>query len=394
MNRLLWLAAIAGLGTIALLFAFRGQAVASDGASALAGCAPAEGRDPWAAGFIPAFCLNVPTTSARRETTVPLQSLSTLRADVRAEQTLALSDTAALAAGIDRAVERVEKLFGRSFSRKPRILLFATPSSFATGANELFGYSAATAAYVAATYGGIFDRSTLTIAANWSASNSARMNAAIAHELTHLMIRDLTGGNEIPTWLDEGLATVVEQDDPSGAVWTADEALTGRALATSHAVSFARVSALGDWHSVYGALGRPLYGYAGEAVREMRARVDWSGMVRILSDIGQGTRFAIAYLATAHESVETLELRLSAGVGPSIVAGDVDATGLVRWTLFAGAADRAISVAISGDLGYSVTFTVQTDRFGMYRGSFGSTASAGRYTLRAAGAQVTLHTTR
>jgi hypothetical protein len=391
MNRPLWLATIAGVGAIALLLALRGQAVASEGATSSAGCAPLETA---AGGFVPAFCLNVPTTSVRRETTVPLRSLTTSRADVRAEDALAVSDTAALAGGIDRSVERVETLFGRSFSSRPRIILFATPASFATGANELFGYSAATAAYVAATYGGIFDRSTLTIAANWSASSGERMNAAIAHELTHLMIRDLTGGNEIPTWLDEGLATLVEQEDPSGVVWVADEALAGRALATSHAVSFASVSALSDWHSAFGTFGRPLYGFAAEAVREMRARVDTTGLVRILTDIGQGTRFAIAYLATAHESVDALEQRLSTGAAPTIVASDVDASGLVRWTLYAGPADDTIGVAISGDLGYRLAFTVRTDRFGTYRGSFRSPTSAESYTVRAAGAQVSLSATR
>jgi hypothetical protein len=219
------------------------------------------------------------------------------------------------------------------------------------------------------------------------------MNAAIAHELTHLMIRDLTGGNEIPTWLDEGLATVMEQDDPSGAVWTADEALTGRALATSHAASFDRVAALADWHDAYATLGRSLYTYAAEAVREARARVSWNGIVRILGDIGQGTRFSLAYLATARETVEALEQRFSVGVAPSIVATAVDATGSARWTLYAGAANGTVTVSITGDAGYTSTFTVQTDRFGMYRGSFGSTAPAGSYTVRAAGAQVTFSTT-
>ncbi|OLC53573.1 MAG: hypothetical protein AUH85_13945 [Chloroflexi bacterium 13_1_40CM_4_68_4] len=164
---------MSALGAAAFLIAFRGQAAASEAAS----CAPAD-------GFVLSICINVPTSSVRRETTVPLVALPSQRADVRVEVAVPGTDALALTMGVDRNVERVETLFGRTFSARPRIFVFASARSFSTGARDLFDYSQEAADYVANTYGGIFDRTTATIAVNWSASGTQRISAAIAHELT------------------------------------------------------------------------------------------------------------------------------------------------------------------------------------------------------------------
>ena len=384
MSRTFWLWGIAGLAAIALLVAFRGDAAASSDSS---GCTPTE-------SFVPAFCLNVPTSSVRRETTVPLVGLPSERADVRVETTVPGADAVALSAGVDRAVERVEALFGRPFSVRPRVLVFGTAESFGQGARELFGYSRATADQVAASYGGIFDRPTLTIAVNWSASSRDRMNAAIAHELTHLMIRDITHSDAIPTWLDEGIATVIEEDTPGGAIFLGDEELSGRALAASGALALENVAALGDWHAAYARFGRPLYAYAANAVRAMEARIGWDRAVLVLADLGNGTRMDAAYFAESGETLAALQLRLESLSGPAIATTGADATGSVRYAIFAASANAAVDVSITSANGYRLTFTVRTDGSGMYRGTFGTTAAPGVYTLSAAGASATLVTTR
>jgi hypothetical protein len=384
MTRILWLAGIAGLAAIVLLVILRGDAAASDDST---GCAPAE-------TFVPAFCLNVPTSTVRRETTVALVSVPSQRADVGIETSVPATDASGLAVGVDRAVERIETLFGHTFSIRPRVLVFGSAPSFAQGARELFGYSRATADNVAASYGGIFDRPTLTIAVNWTASSHGRMNAAIAHELTHLMIRDITRGNTVPTWLDEGLATVIEEDTSGGAIFLGDEQLSGRALAASGATSLSDLDALADWHSAYAAFGRPLYAYAANSVRAMQARIGWDRMLIVLADLGNGTRFDAAYLGEAGESTEALQLRVETQSGPALAVTNADAMGSIRYTLFAGAANASVEISITSASGYRLTFTVQTDGSGMYRGMFGTTAAPGAYTLSAAGASATFVTTR
>lgn len=134
---------IAGVGTLAflaLVFVFRAQASANDGPS----CAPTT-------RYIPQFCVNVPAgTRVRRETTVPLSTVLTVHADVRVESGVPAPEVMRLASSVDNAIARVERVFDRPFTTKPRILVFATRATFARGTGELFGYSPETAANVAA----------------------------------------------------------------------------------------------------------------------------------------------------------------------------------------------------------------------------------------------------
>ena len=380
MRRIAWLAALAGLAAIALLLAFRGQALASDdGASC-----------PSEHGFVPAFCLSVPSDAARRETSVPLASAPAVRADVRVDTAVAPQSAALLASRTDEQVQRLEELFGRPFSQRPRIYVFATPASFATGVHELFGYAAPMALYAANTYGGIFDRPTLTIAVNWSAGSAERMTAAIAHELTHLMLHEVSGGRAIPTWLDEGVATTIEQKTPGGSIWAAEEDLAGRQVASR--VSLKQLDALADWHAVYTHLGRPLYAYAANAVRAVEARVGWHGLIDVLANVSSGATFEQAYEQAAGESLSDLADRVVAGAGAGIVAR-IEPSGGARWTLFAGSAGP-IEITITGPNGYRLSFTAATDRRYMYTGTFGGTAAPGEYTVSAAGVSVSFVTSR
>jgi len=383
MKRLIWHLGLSALGALAILIAFRGQAAASDTAS----CAPAD-------GFVLSFCINVPTSTARRETTIPLVTLPSQRANVRVEVTVAGADALAIALGVDRSTERLETLFGQTFTARPRVLVFASAASFSTGARELFGYSPETADQVANTYGGIFDRPTATIAVNWSASGTQRMNAAIAHELTHLMVRQAAGGNDIPAWLDEGLATLVEQDTAGPSIATADEQLSGRAVAATGAVTLVQLESVADFHKAYARLDRPLYAYAAYAARQVGERIGWQGILAVLAATKTGEQFADAYTIAANETIVALGRRIAADTSAVISTSGVDAGGNVRWSLFAGRPGADVQVSITGASGYSVTFSVRTDSLGMYRGSFGSTAAAGTYTVRAAGTSATFNTTR
>jgi hypothetical protein len=109
-----------------------------------------------------------------------------------------------------------------------------------------------------------------------------------------------------------------------------------------------------------------------------------------LQAVREGATFESAYEGRARESLADLETRERGASGPAIVV-DRDATGDAHWTLLA-AADHETEVAISGASTYVVTFTVRTDQWGLYRGSFGSTAPRGVYVISAAGAQTKFDT--
>lgn len=363
MGRVLWLL---GAGVLALTFlvAFRNEAVASDRTT----CTQVD-------GFL-SFCLNVPASTIRRETSVPLVILPSDRADVLVEVGIPGSDAAAVAAGMDRSVERVETLFGRSFSARPRILLFGSNASFAQGAAELFGYADDTAAYVARTYGGIFDRPTTTIAINWSSVGHARANAAIEHELTHLMIRQIARGNDVPVWFDEGIATLVDGAMPA---------------VTTPSLTFRELTSLSDFHRSYERVGDLAYEFSGAAVRAIEAKAGWSGVLALLSVVGDGSAFETALVQVGGVDVSRLE---SIARMPGITVQPVDATGNVLWTLASTTPNAELQVRIAGGRSYSLTFTVTTDALGMYRGSFGSTAAPGLYTVSVAGSVATFSTVR
>ena len=375
---------VTGVGVLALLavvFVFHSQASANDGPT----CAPTT-------GFIPQFCVNVPVgTSVRRETTVPLSTVLTVRADVRVESGIPAPEVVRLATAVDGATARIEQVFGRAFSTKPRILVFATRASFARATQELFGYSPETAASVAASYGGVFDPQTLTIAVSWQSTAGANVSDLLAHELTHLATREIVGQDAtLPAWFEEGLAAEMQ----AGAAGVdADAQLAARSLLANAPHTLDTVTTLAQWHKVYAKLGVGLYAVSAEAVSAIETRIGRGAMFALLAEVGGGARFEDAYRAHAGEGLDEFIARFTGDLAhtPTAQVGTtLDGGGNLSWTLGAFAANSDVRVTITGS-GYDLAFTVRTDATGMYRGSFGSTAPLGTYTLTAQSA--TAHAT-
>ena len=367
---------VTGVGVLALLavvFVFHSQASANDGPT----CAPTT-------GFIPQFCVNVPVgTSVRRETTVPLSTVLTVRADVRVESGIPAPEVVRLATAVDGATARIEQVFGRPFSTKPRILVFATRASFARATQELFGYSPETAASVAASYGGVFDPQTLTIAVSWQSTAGANVSDLLAHELTHLATREIVGQDAtLPAWFEEGLAAEMQ----AGAAGVdADAQLAARSLLANAPHTLDTVTTLAQWHKVYAKLGVGLYAVSAEAVSAIETRIGRGAMFALLAEVGGGARFEDAYRAHAGEGLDEFIARFTGDLAqtPTAQAGTtLDGSGNLSWTLGAFAANSDVRVTITGS-SYDLAFTVRTDATGMYRGSFGSTAPLGTYTLTA-----------
>jgi hypothetical protein len=366
---------VAGVGTLAVLamvFIFGARASANDSAS----CAPST-------GFVPQFCVNVPVgTSARRETTVPLSTVHTARADVRVESGIPAPEVVRLAASVDSAIAHIEQVFDRPFTTKPRILVFATRASFARGTQDLFGYSPETAANVAASYGGVFDPQTLTIAVCWESTASSSLASLLAHELTHLATRQIVGSAAVPAWFEEGLAAKIQGDD---AAIGSDAQLAARSLLANAPRALDTIATLADWHRSYARLGIALYAVSAEAVTAMETRLGRPAMLALLTEVGAGARFEDAYRAHAGE---TLEAFMSRFTGEGTFAATVavgtapDGGGNIRWTLGGFSPNSDVRITISGK-SYDLAFTVRTDGIGMYRGTFGSTSAAGSYTLTA-----------
>jgi hypothetical protein len=369
---------VAGVGAfavLALVFVWRSGAAASSDAT----CAPT-------AGFVVQFCVNVPGSSGgfRRDTTVPLSSVATARTDLRVEAGIPATEIVRVANALDDAALRVERVFGRQFSGRPRVLLFATPASFARGAEEIFDYSPETARLAANSYGGIVDQATLTIAVDWHAVGGD-LSGLLAHELVHVMIRDITGRDaRLPAWFEEGFATTIQRED---ALATDTDALVAQSLRANGVVALDQVATLADWHRTFVRVGRPQYAVAALAVRAMETRVGEKGLVEALVAVGAGATFEEAYAALGTGTLNSFVASFDRADGDGAlidVTGTPNASGDHAWTLYAFPPNSVVRVRISGVAnGYDLAFTVTADDRGMFRGSFGSTAAAGNYTIAA-----------
>jgi hypothetical protein len=376
MKSLLKIAGVGALALLALMFVLQREASANDSPSCAA-----------STGLVPQFCVNMPIgTSVRRETAVPLSTVLTERADVRVETGVPVSDVIRLATSVDSAIARVEMVFGRPFTTKPRILIFATRASFRRGTQELFNYSPETAANVAVSYGGVFDAETLTIAVNWQAAASADLPSLLAHELTHLATREIVGqGAVLPAWFEEGLAAEIQAGDAGIGASTRAAA---RSLIANAPRTLDTTTTLVEWHRAYAEIGPALYAVSAETVRAIEARIGKGAMFSLLAEVGRGARFEDAYQARAGESLGELVARFTTdlALNPTVAVGaTADDSGSLSWTLSAFAPNSDVQVRITGE-GYDLAYTVRTDAIGLYRGTFGSTAALGAYTLSATSA--------
>lgn len=365
--------AAGALAVVALVFVWRGSAAAASDAT----CAPTS-------GFVVQFCVNVPSGAGgvRRDTTVPLYPVATLRTDLRVEAGIPASEIVRVASALDSSALRVEGVFGRPFSERPRVLLFATPATFAQGAREIFNYSPATALLAANSYGGIVDQATLTIAVDWHAVGGD-LSGLLAHELVHVMVRDIAGRDaRLPAWFEEGLATVIQRED---ALAADTDALVARSLRANHVVTLDQIATLADWHSTFARVGRPQYAVAALAVRAMEARVGQGGLVEALVAVGGGANFPDAYEALGTGPlagfVASFDAVAEDAAGIAVTATS-NASGDQGWTIYAFPPSSIVRVHISGPSnGYDLVFMVTADDLGMFRGTFGSTAAIGTYTI-------------
>jgi hypothetical protein len=321
-----------------------------------------------------------------------LRTVPAVGADAQADRAFSDADIARLARTVDGSAEYVEALFQRPFAQRPKVLLFATRASFSDGLSGRFDYSEGASTFLAANHGGVFDPATYTIAMNLEALGVSGLAPTLEHELTHLIVREATAARALPTWFEEGIATLAERQPAGTPRWLEQEALIARAIAASRRVSLAQVGTLEGWYETYPRFGDQLYGYTAQAVGLMRARLEWPGVLEMLGSISTGQDFAEAYRSRAGESLAQLEARLTA-VAPAIVTRTGTA-GDVEWTLFTGTPRVPSTVTISGNTTYVVTFTVTTDDLGIYRGTFGATAPPGGYIVSAAGARAQITTTR
>jgi tetratricopeptide (TPR) repeat protein len=125
------------------------------------------------------------------------------------------------------------------------------------------------------------------------------LDRVLAHEFTHALIRSIAT-NQIPTWLNEGLASVLESDSLD---W-----------ATSSLGKVERVPSLrqlsGPFGKLSGADAQVAYAASAVAARRLLDEAGGGAIANLLRDLGAGVDFESAFLHRIQKSLADFEASL------------------------------------------------------------------------------------
>lgn len=311
-------------------------------------------------------------------------------ADLRVETVISREDETTIVATVAADVDAVQREFDRSFSSRPVVYVFATNESYALGLQRLFGYSAATAAFVADNSVSFFEPSLLMIAANWQAIGDWRPIAAIRHELTHRLTLDACAPrcDLVPAWLNEGEARLQEALVPGGE-WrlvrvryeAASMAATETLIPLNTLVSQLSWNALTDWAGYY------KYQEAARATELLRADIGAAPTARLYERIRRGENVAQAYATLTGRSFAdfgaTLAGRMREGVPPAPGMVIIPATpeGVGPAYLLYGFVPSSTVIVTMTSIRSTETWPLTVSPFGASFDGLGPERARGTYTI-------------
>jgi hypothetical protein len=341
----------------------------------------------------PGFCLTPPAGSVsalalQREVALVLlrqrlgsafRRAGTGTVELWTETSMSVAVADAIFATLVEDATAVETYFGRTFDDPPTVFLFTSRQSFATALERQFGFSADTAALLARQTGGVTLAGIDAVAINGESVLNAGRTTIFRHELTHVAVHRLSG-DAVPAWLDEGLATLVEERDPYGI----DRATALSLLANDPGV----LTIFGEdrsWLQNNTDFGGHAYGVAAEAVRVLEERIGRSAVVPLLQRMGAGAPAAAAIEDALNEPLARFVIELPGRAlaecrqGLFVSAGRGD--GLRIWYAYGFRPQGSAAVAVDGQ-GQHYAFRVVTDRYGVYTGTLGTPMAGGSYVLQ------------
>jgi len=247
---------------------------------------------------------------------------STARADVYAETTITKNDAISIGAVIDGDIAQIEADFGRTFTGRPTLIVFASPRSAIIGIQTIALRTALEATQFA-NRAGLFDLQTGNVFLIWSNVGRWPINTT-RHELTHLLFHQIAGARTpLPAWFNEGNAVLEELTTP-GSSWEASvfhhTAASAASLSPSALVPLAGLVSQGSWNVRVRPLSLFQYYEASEAARFLRQDVGAAGTMVILDLMRRGQTFDAAFLAMTGKSTETFASEFPARLRSTVAA--------------------------------------------------------------------------
>ena len=193
--------------------------------------------------------------------------------------------TATALASLNRAYWRISDVFGAFPPKSVAVVLYT---------REQFRDITRSPQWAAAAYDGI-----IRVPMRGAGESGDDLDRVLAHEFAHALIRSLATRN-LPTWLNEGLASVLESDDLEWAnrvVTKVGKMPSLRRLASP----FAKL-----------ADGEAQFAYAASALAARRLLDEAGGaaIANLLRDLGEGIDFETAFLHRVQRSLTEFESSL------------------------------------------------------------------------------------
>lgn len=187
-------------------------------------------------------------------------------------------------ASLDRAYWRIGAILGSFPTAAAPVVLYTT---------EQFRDITRSPSWAAGAYDG-----TIRVPMRGALENSRELDRVLAHEFTHALVRTLAARGA-PTWLNEGLASVLEGDD---LTWAEERVHGAPTQAPLQAL-------LSGFSRLNGAQAQLAYATSALAVRRMLDEAGGAAVANLLRDLGDDVDFETAFLHRMQRSFADFQSR-------------------------------------------------------------------------------------
>jgi Tfp pilus assembly protein PilF len=192
-------------------------------------------------------------------------------------------------ASLDRAYWRICAILGAFPSAPVSVVLYTT---------EQFRDITRSPPWAAAVYDGVIRVPMRGALDDGAGGGRSELDRVLAHEFTHALVRSVAARGT-PTWLNEGLASVLEADDLTWAEQWASKASPPPSLHTLSS-GFGRLN---------GAEAQRAYATSALAVRRLLEEAGGAAIMNLLRDLEAGVDFETAFLHRMQRSFADFQSR-------------------------------------------------------------------------------------
>ena len=186
---------------------------------------------------------------------------------------------------LNKAFWRISEVFGTFPAKSIPVVLYS---------GQQFSDITRSPQWAAAAFDGI-----IRVPMRGAGEQGEDLDRVLAHEFAHALIRSLTT-RALPTWLNEGLASVLESDDLSWA--------TSRVEKLPKLPSLAMLS--GPFGRLSGADAQVAYAASAVAAKRLLDEAGGAAIASLLRDLGGGVEFEAAFLHRIQKSLADFDASL------------------------------------------------------------------------------------